>query len=142
MQPFIHYLFYSILRDSVRLQTDRHTHTPVWVFECIGSREVSSQVVSQQHHLLQPHPLPPLLQGRQELLLRPLWVCAEPGPAAPAKTQQVQGVDRPGAGQGVQVLGPQSHPTPKAMEEHQRRPGPGLGLGERGGAGLMISCES
>lgn len=74
--------------------------------------------MSQQHHLLQSHLYPPLLQGRQELLLGSLRVGAELGPAAPAEAQQVQGVDRAAAGEGVQVLGPEGHSTPDAVQEN------------------------
>lgn len=118
---------------------DTHIKAPVWVFESVGSRQVSSEVMSQQHHFLQSYLLPPLLQGRQELLLSPLWVSAELGTAAPAEAQQVQGVDRPTAGERVQVLGPKCNSTPKAMQKNQRRPLLGRGLRARRGAWLRLS---
>lgn len=69
--------------------THVHAHTPVWISECVGSWQVSPQVVPQQHHFLQSHLLPPLLQGLHKLLLRPLWVTPELGSAAPAEAQKV-----------------------------------------------------
>lgn len=104
---------------------------PLRVFECVGGRQVSSQVVTQQHHLLQSHLLPPLLQCFHKLLLGPLRVGAEPRAAAPAEAQQVQTVDRPAAGERVQVLGPKGDPASEAVQQNQRRSVPGGGLGER-----------
>ena len=97
----------------------------MWVFERVGSRQVSSKVVSQQHHLLQSDLLPPLLQGCHKLLLSPLWITCELGAAAPAEAQQIQSVDRPAAGERVQVLGPKGNPASEAMQQDQG--GPGLG---------------
>lgn len=94
---------------------------PLWVFECVCSRQISPEIVSQQHHLLQSHPLPPFLQGCQELLLSRLRVGAEQRATASAKAQQVQRIDRPTVGQRVQVLGPESNTAPKAMQQDQRR---------------------
>lgn len=62
---------------------------PVGILERVGCRQISSKVVSQQHHLLQAHLLPPLLQGFHKLLLSPLWVGAEQRAAASAEAQQV-----------------------------------------------------
>lgn len=115
-----------------------HTNSPVWVFESVGSGQVSSEVMSQQHHFFQSHLLPPFFQRFQELLLSPLRISAELGTAAPAEAQKVQSVDWPAAGKRVQVLGPKSNSAPKAMQQNQRRPGVGRGLGERWGAWLCL----
>lgn len=110
----------------------RHTvlKAPVWIFERVRRRQISSKVVSQQHHLLQAHLLPPLLQGLHKLLLGPLRVGAEQWTAAPAEAQQVQSVDGSAVGQSVQILGPEGKPAPKAVQQNQRSPGLGGRLGE------------
>lgn len=120
--------------------SNTHTKAPLRVFECVGSRQVSSEIVSQQYHFLQPHPFPPLLQGFHELLLCPLWVARKSGSAAPAEAQKVQSINRATAGERVQVLGPQSNPASKAVQQNQRRPVLGSGVGER--AGWWMSGES
>lgn len=107
--------------------TQTHAKVPVGVSECVGSRQVSSEVMSQQHHFLQSHLLPPLLQGGQKLILRPLGVAAELGAAAPAEAQQIQAVDRSAAGERVKVLSPKGNPASETMQQHQRSPWVGRG---------------
>lgn len=104
---------------------------PVWVFERVGRTQVSSEVVSKQNHLFQAHLLPPLLQGRHELLLGPLGVCVELGAAAPAEPQQVQRVDGSAAGQRVQILGPEADAASESVEQNHGRPGLGARRQER-----------
>lgn len=101
-----------------KTENNLHSKAPVWVFDSVGSSQVSSQVVSQQQHFLQANLLSPLLQGSQELVLSPLRVCAEQRAAAPAKAQHVHGVDWPAAGQRVEVLGPEGNATSKAMQQN------------------------
>ena len=72
----------------------------------------------QQDHGLQAHPGPPLLNGVHKASLCLLCVQREVGPAALAKAQQVQSVDGPLLGQGLQVKGPQAQTAPEAMEEN------------------------
>lgn len=91
------------------------------MFERVGSSQVSSEVMSQQHHFFQSHFGSPLLQSRQKLLLGFLCVTAELGTAAPAKAQQVQSVDWATTGEGIQVLGPECDATPDAVQKNQGR---------------------
>lgn len=83
------YINFLLLQYLYLLYSHTHTKAPLWVFEGVGSRQISSEVVSQQCHFLQSHLLPPLLQGCHKLLLCPLWVSCELGSAASAKAQKV-----------------------------------------------------
>lgn len=115
--------------NCVLSHTLSHRHkAPVWVFQRVGCRQVSSEVVSQQHHLLKPHLLPPLLQGCHKLILGLPGVGAELGTAAPAKAQQVQSVDRSTAGERIQVKSPEGDTTSEAVQQNQRSGGRGWGL--------------
>lgn len=93
---------YSAHRHAVR----KEGKVPVWVSEGVGSRQISSQVVSQQQHFLQAHLLPPFFQGIHKLLLGPLGLTTEQRAAASAKAQQIHGVDQTAAGERVQILSP------------------------------------
>ena len=131
----------NLLYIHKQVSTDINKTAPVRMFESVGSSQVSSEVVSQQHHFLQSHLFPPLLQRPQELLLSHLRVGAELGAAAPAETQQVQSVDWAIARERVQVLGPEGNSAPDTVQENQRRPGRDRGLGARWRGRLQMSRE-
>ena len=87
----------------------------------IGQREEAAQTVAQQDHLLQPHPLPPLLQGLHKLTLHPLSICREGDASAPGEAGQVQCVEPAVGVQVVQVLVELEDAATKAMQQDQRR---------------------
>jgi len=124
----------------------RYGQVPVWVLEGVRSRQVPPEVVPQQDHGLQAQLGSPLLYGLHKLRLGLRGVRREGGPAALAEAQKVQGVDGPLLGQGVQVVGPETHAAAEAVQQHQRRSGPGLGqgalrwrgVGSRDGGGIVV----
>ena len=93
---------------------------PWRVLDGVGGSQVPPQTVPQQNHALQAHTLSPLFNGVDKLLLCLGGVWGEGRSGAPAKAQEVEGVDGPWPAQRVQVSDPHPHPSSKTMDHHQR----------------------
>lgn len=93
------------------------------VCQSVSRGDEPSEVMTQQDHKLHPHRLSPLFQRLDKPFLGFPGVASCCRPAALTKAQQVQSVHgSPVVRQSSQVLYPQSHSTPEAMQQHQREP--------------------
>lgn len=94
--------------------------SPLRVAYGVRCGQVAPKAVAQQDHALQAYCLPPLLDGGDRLFFSQLGVRGKGGPRAPAKAQQVEGMDRPRAAKRVQIADPQTYAASKTMYHHQR----------------------